>query len=255
MNDAPTLENPAYFERLAALESEHWWSLGVWRLASYWLDSALLGRRGLRALDVGCGTGMTAVRLAARPEIAEVTGLDPSPVALAHSRRRHGWPLVLGSALELPFENGHFDVVTCLDVFQHLPPGGDHRAASEIARVLVNQGVALIRSNGRAWSNDPSTYQLGGLIEVIKQAGLEVRRASYANCLPSLIQEVRGRLFWSGSPSHPAGTGLRLRLPHAALNRTLTFVSSAEAFVAGRLGIPLPFGHTTMVVAVQTNPA
>jgi SAM-dependent methyltransferase len=198
---------------------------------------------------------MTAVRLAARPEITEVTGLDPSPVALTHSRRRHDWPLILGSALELPFENGHFDVVTCLDVFQHLPPGGDHRAASEIARVLGNQGVALIRSNGRGWSNDPSTYQLGGLAEVIKQAGLEVRGASYANCLPSLVQEVRGRLFWSARPAHPAGSGLRLRLPHPALNRTLRFVCSAEAFVAGRLGLPLPFGHTTIVVAIRNDSA
>src|SRR5262249_9724527 len=52
------IDDPAYFDRLADVEARHWWALGLWRLASYWLDAALAGRSGLRALDVGCGTGL-----------------------------------------------------------------------------------------------------------------------------------------------------------------------------------------------------
>jgi SAM-dependent methyltransferase len=258
MTAAPTIESPAYFERLAEVEARHWWALGVWRLASYWLDSALAGRCGLRALDVGCGTGMTAVRLARRPGIVEVVGLDPSPEALTHSRRRHVLPLVRGSALSLPFEQGRFDVVTCLDVFQHLPPGGDRRAAREIRRVLAPRGVALVRSNGRGWSGDGSAYRLRDLVRVLTTSGLSILRASYANCLPALVQELRGWLVGlagagAGLPGHPACGGLRIRVPHPVVNGLMASVAGAEAWAAGRLRLSLPFGHSTLVCAQRAG--
>lgn len=254
MTAALTIDQPAYFDRLADVDARHWWSIGLWRLASYWLDRALAGRAGVQALDVGCGTGLTAVRLARRPGVAGVVGLDPSPDALAHARRRHGLPLVRGSALTLPFADGRFDLVTCFDVWQHLPDGGDRRAAGELRRVLAPGGVALVRSNGRGWSRDGSAYRLGGLVGLLEGAGLAVRRASYANCLPALAQEVRGRLLRSsGGPSHPSGGGLCIRVPHPAVNRVMGRVAGAEAWVAGRLAVRLPFGHSTLVLAERAG--
>jgi SAM-dependent methyltransferase len=250
-----TLDQPAYFDRLAEAEARHWWPLGMWRLTAFWLDDALAGRRGLLALDVGCGTGLTALRLARRPEIARAVGLDPSADALAHARRRHALPLLRGSALELPFAHASCDLVTCFDVLQHLPPGGDGRAASEFARVLRPGGVALVRANGRGWSRDGSAYRLGDLTGLLTAAGLVVRRASYANGLPALIQELRGRLPLahrgrSERPAaHPSGGGLRLAPGHPVVNRVMGLVSGAEAVLAGRYGVPLPFGHSTLVLA------
>ncbi len=88
------------------------------------------------------------------------------------------------------------------------------------------------------------------LVGLLEGAGLTVRRASYANCLPAVAQEVRGRLFrGSGGPSHPSGGGLQIRVPHPAVNRIMGGVAGAEAWVAGRLGVPLPFGHSTLVLA------
>ncbi len=253
MTVAPTIEDPAYFDRLAGVEAGHWWALGMWRLAAYWLDDALAGRgraHGLRSLDVGCGTGQTAVRLARRPEIGSVVGLDPSPEALGHARRRHAFPLVRGSALALPFPDGRFDVLTCFDVFQHLGAGGDRRAAAEIRRVLAPGGVAVVRANGRGFSGGATAYRLGDLVGVLSGSGLRVVRASYANGLPALAQECRGRLVRSGPPGHPSGGGLQIRTPHPALNRVMRGVAGAEAWLAGRAGVRLPFGHSTLVCAV-----
>jgi SAM-dependent methyltransferase len=253
-----TIEQPAYFDRLAEVEAAHWWSRGMWRLGAHWLDAAVRGRRGLSALDVGCGTGQTALRLARRPEIGSVVGLDPSAEALAHARRRHDLPLVRGSALDLPFEDSSFDVVTCFDVLQHLPPGGDRRAAAELRRVLGPGGVALVRANAQGWAAASSAaeggYRLGDLVAVFEASGFTVARATLANCLPALVQELRGRLVRpgrGGGRGHPSGGGLRIQLPHPWVNRVMGGVAAAEAVIAGRLAAPLPFGHSTMLLACR----
>lgn len=260
MTTPPTIDDPAYFARLAEVEASHWWSLGMWRLASSWLGTALDGRTNLRALDVGCGTGLTVARLAARPEIAQVVGLDPSPVALALARSR-GVALVRGEARDLPFPSGSFDVVTSFDVWQHLGPGGDRLASREVARVLRPGGVALIRANGRGWGHDQARdgdglpYRLADLAGLLTSAGLRVWRGSYANVLGSLAQEVRGRLARGAFRPHPSGGGLQIRLPRPAVNRFMRAVASAEAFAAGRLNRRLPFGHSTIVMAERARGA
>jgi SAM-dependent methyltransferase len=241
----------AYFARLADVEATHWWSRGMWRLAAIWLDGVLNGRRGLRALDIGCGAGMTLARLVQRVEIDSVVGLEPSPLALARARR-FGVDLARGSLLALPFAARSFDLVTCFDVLQHLPEASEARAASELGRVLRPGGIALIRANGRGWARGVgpglAPYRLDELAAFVAGAGLRVRRASYANCFPALAQEIRSR--WRGDRSgHPAGGGLRIRVPSPWLNRVMGGVATIEAAVAGRLGVRLPFGHSTLILA------
>ena len=242
-----TIDQPAYFDRLAEVDAAHWWSRGLWRLGAYWLSAVLEGRRSLGALDVGCGTGATALRLAARPEVAHVVGLDPSPEALAHARRRHGFPLVLGSALDLPFQDGEMDLVTCFDVIQHLPEGTGRRAAAEIRRVLRGGGTALVRSNAR------SDFGIGDLAGLFASEGFAIRNASRANCLPALAQELRGWIGGGRSEGRggPSEGGLTIRMPPPWRNRMLGAVATLEAALAGRLGVTLPFGHSTMILAIK----
>ena len=244
-----TIDEPGYFERLARVESGHWWSRAVWRMASGWLSEAVEGRGGLVALDVGCGAGLSLVRLMEHREIGRVVGLEPDPGALRLARRHRGFELVQGSALDLPFESGSIDVVTCFDVLQHLPAGDDRRAAFEMARVLRPGGVALVRSNsagfGPGLGSGGAAYRLGELVEVLEGSGLRTRRASYANCLPALAQEVRGRLRFLAGPmgrswrAHPSGGGLRVDLPSPAVNRLMGGVAAAEALLCGRFGVDL----------------
>src|SRR5271156_4235620 len=97
-----TIDEPGYFERLARVEAGHWWSRAMWRLASEWLGRGVEGRRGLIALGVGCGSGLSLIRLAGHREVSRVIGLEPDGRALRLARRHRGFDLVEGSATDLP---------------------------------------------------------------------------------------------------------------------------------------------------------
>ena len=111
------------------------------------LDSLRSMTAGDEALDIGCGTGLLAARLATRG--FRVTGIDHSEAMLELARAR-----LLGGALDarvtlqtgdvraLPFDDETFDLVTCTGVLHHLP--AIDRALVEAHRVLRPKGVLCI---------------------------------------------------------------------------------------------------------------
>jgi SAM-dependent methyltransferase len=95
---------------------------------------------GARLLDVGCGTGDLLGRLGTRLECA---GCDPSDEMLERARRHHpGAAFTRATAEELPYADGSFDVVLCIEVIRYLP--APETALREIARVLAPGGLALV---------------------------------------------------------------------------------------------------------------
>ena len=96
-----------------------------------------------RVLDIGCGDGTFAARLAAQ-QGARVTGVDPSPAALERARAAHpglDWlaPTVEGA---LPLADASFDVVVCVYVLEHV--ADTQSLMSEARRVLVRGGLLAI---------------------------------------------------------------------------------------------------------------
>jgi len=77
-----------------------------------------------RVLEIGTGTGAVSRYLAAYPGVAEVVGLDPSPVfisrAKALGKERGNLRFVHGSAHDLPFAEHEFDVVIFHTTLCHL---------------------------------------------------------------------------------------------------------------------------------------
>ena len=90
---------------------------------------------GNRCLEVGCGTGLLLGRLA--EEAAEAIGVDPSPGMRARAVAR-GLDARPGTATELPFEDGRFDLVYAMKVLAHVPELG--AALAEMARVTSPGG-------------------------------------------------------------------------------------------------------------------
>lgn len=84
-------------------------------------------------LDAGCGNGFFLNTLAAVcPERFDRTvGLDFSEHALQHVKVES----VRGSITHLPFGDKSFDLVTCLEVLEHLPHGAFEAGLRELERV------------------------------------------------------------------------------------------------------------------------
>jgi SAM-dependent methyltransferase len=95
---------------------------------------------GNRLLDVGCGEGQF-LRRASRTFAAHGVDLSSEGVAAARAATPQA-VIEIGSAMNLPFGNESFDVVTCFDVLEHLD---DPRASlAEMRRVLASAGVLVV---------------------------------------------------------------------------------------------------------------
>ncbi len=93
--------------------------------------------KGLRWLDVGCGTGALTELLVTRCMPAEVQGLDPSASQIAYARTRPAASLAQfrqGDAQALPFADDSFDVAVMALVIAFVPD--PTKAVAEMARVV-----------------------------------------------------------------------------------------------------------------------
>lgn len=100
-------------------------------------------------LDVGCGTGLLATRLAGAGY--GVTGVDPSEGMLEVLRgRTPEVDAVRGSGTSLPFADHTFDLVLSVAVMHHI-------ADSEAVRQTLSEMVRVANPSGRilVWDHNP----------------------------------------------------------------------------------------------------
>lgn len=128
------------YEEITATECTYWWYVVRRQLVARLVEKYSGGKMG-RWLDVGCGGGSNVERWVQMG--ARVVCVDIAEEALRVARSRCSEAeFVLGDAQSLPFGDGEFDVVTALDVIEHLDD--DAQAVKEMYRVLRKGGVAVV---------------------------------------------------------------------------------------------------------------
>ncbi|MGH9802615.1 MAG: class I SAM-dependent methyltransferase [Blastocatellia bacterium] len=187
---------PVNYEIIFDVEDDHWWFVGRRAVVFAQIEDALGladgtsanqtadGTSALQLLDIGCGTGATMDHLR---KYGEVQGIDLAMIPLSFSRRRGHERTMCASATELPFADETFDLLTALDVIEHLDD--DVKGLSEIRRVLKPNAPAVIYVPAfqALWGpNDDQSghkrrYRLNQLQAAAEKAGLKVERISYSN--------------------------------------------------------------------------
>jgi len=233
----------------------HFWYRGFRQFVLPALASVAGGRRDLRLLDCGSGTGHNLTALA---QYGYAVGMDVSlpGVALA---RRDGHGGVGGDVVRLPFRNAAFDVAISFDVLQQIED--DREAVREMARVLKPGGAAVLTlaalgilhgDHNVVW-DERRRYTPASARELVRQAGLTPTRVSFlfASLFPIMlasrtVQRLTRKMRRGISQASD------ISVPSAPVNMVLTWLVTAEAALA-RV-IPMPIGSTLLVVARKPAP-
>jgi SAM-dependent methyltransferase len=233
---------------LFRVEQSHWWHIGRRRILSTFVENICreVTDRRPRILDVGCGTGANLLMLS---KYGDAEGVDVSEDALAFCRERGLDKVKLGAAEALPYDAGTFDLVTALDVVEHLDD--DLAGLKEMRRVLRPGGRALlfVPTFMFLWglqddvSHHRRRYRLSELRRVLEQAGFEIERTTYANItffLPILF--IRKLMRLTGVKAESENN---INVP--AFNGALGRLFGAESWILRYTN--LPFGVSGLCVA------
>jgi len=247
MNTTNIIDNPLPREMqqhtysiMYEVEGSHWWFAGRRRIIESFLKPICqaTGLTRPRILDIGCGTGANLEMLS---QFGAAEGVDVSIDALEFCRQRGLQNVRQGEAEHLPYEDGSFDLVTALDVVEHLDD--DVLGLKEMRRVLRPGGVALmfVPAFMFLWgvqddvSHHRRRYTRATLQQAVRAAGFEIERFTYAN-ITFLAPILLGRLLMRATGLRPASEN---NLTIGVLNGMLGRILGAESSILRHMNLPL----------------
>lgn len=144
-----------------------------------------------RTLDVGCASGFVVEAL--RELGLDARGTDISRYAIQHPAQGAAGFLEWGDLMAgLPYKNGQFELITCLETLEHMEPEMIPAVLSELRRVTSKYVVCTIPSFG------PNAYGPGGWFDIkVKPEKLDEYNAKgpeYTGPVPheDLYRDMRG---------------------------------------------------------------
>jgi 2-polyprenyl-3-methyl-5-hydroxy-6-metoxy-1,4-benzoquinol methylase len=231
-------------------EKTFWWHRGKFFLVKNFMG--MHAPQGLSAeiLEIGCGSGETAVYLS---NFGEVTGIDVAPESLKMSIQ-NGFLNVITADIntyDISAMSGKFDIVFALDVLEHIQD--DLETMRRAFRMLKRGGwfIVNVPAHKFLWSEHDESlhhkrrYHKLEINQKLKDAGFTVVKTSYfvtAAFFPILVIRTWNTFFKKSA--YPKTSYMRLPKP---LNDFATFVMKLEANILNTHS--LPFGTTITVLA------
>lgn len=235
-----TREYKAMFE----VEDTHFWYKGMRKITKTLLDKHLPKRKGLKIIDVGCGSGRNILFL---KKYGWVSGFDISPHAIKYCKKRGLKNIKKGSIDKILYKDYFFNLVTCFDVLGQIEVKNINKSIKEFYRVLKPGGILLIRVAAYDWLmgyhdqavHTKHRFENEELKILLKNNNFEVLKASYVNCFLFPLAIFK-RLFNKSSVSDVK-----------PINHILNWIFKIPLFFEAVLikYLNFPFGLSIIIVA------
>jgi len=238
--------NPNEYISMHRLEDTYWWFIARRRFVAQLLTERRTSRRA-KILDVGCGTGATLELL---QRFGQATGVDSDRTALDICSLQRGLPVQQAHVEDLPFPDGSFDVVTCLDVLEHTDD--DIPALREIRRVCAPGAtfIAMVPAYRFLWSEHDEAlkhrrrYVAHELRNKMTNAGFDVVSSTYF--ITMLFFPILAVRLWQGLFKRSIYPQTAIHELPGWLNALFVALLDVERFLTRFLN--LPFGVSLVVV-------
>jgi SAM-dependent methyltransferase len=240
--------NKSEYAEMYNLESFYWWFVARRQLLETLIKDLAGELTDPIMLDVGCGTG---INYSVMSKYGTAVSTDFSEEALQFSKTRGVGDLVRSSVETLPFKHNAFDVVTALDVLEHVDD--DLKALDQLRRIMKENALLVITvpAYGFLWSEHDEAlhhrrrYAASELRNKLTRAEFEVERISYYITIlffPILFMRFLQSIF---KKSVHAKTS-HIILPRW-LNSFLVWILAVERFFLR--WVNLPFGVSLVCLA------
>lgn len=228
------------------VQKKHWWFVTRKEIVLDAIHRHLDGQPGSKVLDIGCGSGLM---LNALGEVGETFGMDMSENAINFSKEIFSGEVEKGFLPDqIPYEENFFDLITALDVIEHVDHDLDSLKA--IRAHLVTNGTAVITVPAHMflWSKfdelneHKRRYSLPELNNKLLQAGFAIEKISYYNTLlfpiVFFVRMLNNLAKRDGSSD--------LDMPSSTVNFLLKQIFGLERYLLKYVN--LPFGVSILAV-------
>lgn len=230
------------------LEDTHWWFVGRRSILNAVAKRFNLFSNECSVLDAGCGSGGTLRWLGTQN--IKCFGFEPERWILKEAKNS-GLNVKYGKLpSEVPLYNETFDVITLLDVLEHIE--NDDLSLDTLQSLLRPGGHLLITvpafqflwSAHDTLNNHFRRYDIQHLTDRLEEHGFKVRYASYYNTI--LFPAIA--FFRKIRPN----SSKNLHSTVSWINKILTAIFASESAMI-RAGWQFPFGVSLVFVARKEN--
>lgn len=238
--------SPEEYLNLERVEREHWYYVGKRKIVKYWVQHTVGTNSALTMLDCGAGSGAFAVEMS---RVFDAYALDDHNESLEILKSRLPADRIInGSCTSIPIMDSFFDVVTALDVLEHV--ADDQNAVTEMFRVLKPGGwlIATVPAMMSLWSDwDVSLqhqrrYSKAEILALFSHADITINHCAYINILAMpvvwLVRSLRKLDVYRSKR-------IEDHVPRSFINKILQTVFVYPAYSR----IQFPFGVGLIIVA------
>jgi SAM-dependent methyltransferase len=241
--------DPALERQLLAAEEDHYWFRARRRIVDDVIRALTLPSEPA-LLDAGCGGGRNLVDLA---RIGSVSAIEPSAPSYEKAQGRGIGRVLRARIEEMPFPDDSFDVVTCLDVIEHVED--DAAGLATLRRVTRSGGFLVVTVPAYDWlwsehdrvNHHYRRYDRRSLERVATGAGWAPLRWSYFNSLLLPAAAAYRALERLGVRRLSRTSSTVLTATPRWLDRALGWPLAIEARLM-RAGVRIPAGLSLLAV-------